>query len=174
MNTSAKVTAIALLAACSLGVAIFSACTVTSTTNPDTDGGITNPNPSATDSTPVPGTDAGDAGGGGAACGQDLEAGAPVRSSTCQTCLQTKCATQLNNCLALDAGVSCAEYGNCIDCCNGEKSCEDLCDQGTPDSVSSAYDALGTCSDGPENANLQPGQTPTAASDNCVKECDSN
>jgi hypothetical protein len=71
------------------------------------------------------------------------------------------------------AGVSCADYGDCVDkCADNDEACFQACDSATADSgVVQAYEALSTCSDGPENANLEAGANPTAAADNCVQEC---
>ena len=173
MKTSAKVTAISLLASWSLGVAIFSACTVNSTTTHDTDGGVTTvPSDSTSGGTSGTGNPPVDSGGGGGSCAGD-KGGTPVLSAKCQTCLDQKCCSQVTACSGInvgDGGITCADYADCIRQCNGNGSCEDNCDTATADSgVVEAYDKLATCSDGPENVDAGP--NPIAAADNCVDEC---
>jgi hypothetical protein len=169
MNSSAKVAALSCLAAWALGIAVFSACTVTSGTVDNTDGGF-QPPATPSDSTGTSGSVPVDQPDGStpATCnsGQD---GGVILNANCQACLNAKCCTQLTNCFAITGLVGCQDYITCVNnCAVGDNSCLDGCDTATQDSgVVQAYNAISTCGDGPNG----PDGKPVPGPDNCAAEC---
>jgi len=158
MNSSATLTAVTLLAAAALGVAIGTqGCTTTSSTDTDTDGG------SQTSSSGTSGT-SGSSGTSGTSgspeSSTDTCAGDPGRkdvlvSQDCQTCLDTSCCTQLTACFSIgtadtDAGTKqdCNTYVDCIDTCATDADpdgCYADCDNLAETGVAQAYTDIETC-----------------------------
>jgi hypothetical protein len=157
MNSSAKLTAV-LLAATALGVAVFSGCTVNSTSDSNTDGGAT----SGSSSGGTSGTARNDAGDSGPvlACEGNKQVEGVV-STECQTCLEQNCCAQLKGCFNIevpDSGdkVDCETYSACLSQCaeenpNDQKArqdCEQVCELSAAEGVSDAYDKIITCGEG--------------------------
>jgi hypothetical protein len=151
MNSSAKLTAVTLLATAALGVAIATqGCTTTSGTDTDFDGG------SQTSSSGTSGTSSGSSGteGGANACPGNTKQTAPLIDATCQTCLSQKCCSQLTTCFDLpadtDGGTTndCNSYSKCTaDCLDDTdvQGCYQLCDELAAPGVVTAYDSIVSC-----------------------------
>ena len=155
MNSSAKTTAISLLAAAALGAAVFTGCTVTSGTVDDIDGG-TQPNKEkdagATDN------DAGNTtpdGGGTATC-ETKRTSEYIVSAACQACLDANCCAEQKTCFDIvapdESKVDCNDYAQCIDdCATKSETQEQLdecyadCDLIRADGVQTAYEAIESC-----------------------------
>lgn len=161
MNSSAKLTAVTLLAAAALGAAVGTqGCTVTSGTDSDTDGGTSSSsgssgNPSG-DSGTQPTTDSGtDSGTPTNTCAGNKQSADNGFGPNCQPCLEQKCCTQLKGCFDIakdDAGTTldCNDYVDCTDACQkkpaGEiAACQDDCDSLAAAGVVKAYDDIVTC-----------------------------
>ncbi len=154
MNSSAKTTAISLLAAAALGAAVFTGCTVTSGTVDDIDGG-TQPNKEkdagATDN------DAGETKpDASAATCETKRTSEYIVSATCQACLDAKCCSQQKTCFDIaapdESKVNCNDYAACIDDCSGTATTEEEldacygdCDLTAADGVQTAYEAIVSC-----------------------------
>ena len=178
MNASAKVTAV-LLACAALGTAVFSGCTVNSTSNNDTDGGNTSGSSGSTSGDGTSGgstsgtTGTGTDGGGtgvpvGTGCAENKQKEGVV-SVECQTCLETKCCTELKGCFNVAATgdkVDCDDYATCASKCHDDAAAEadggdpsdletacitDLCNPAAVDGIPAAYDAIIACGEKTEN-----------------------
>lgn len=162
MNSSAKTTAISLLAAAALGATIFMGCTVTSGTSDDVDGDTQHNNNDNKDASK--GDDANtstpqDDGGNTATC-ETKRSSEYIVSPTCQACLDTKCCAEQTTCFAIEAPadeskVDCNDYAACIDAyfdeCSGKATqeetdqCFEVCDLTAADGVQAAYEAIESC-----------------------------
>ena len=163
MNSSAKLTSV-LLAVGALGVAVFSGCTVNSTTSNDLDGGTSSSGSSSggSSSGSTSTSDAGDAGDaapaipvGEACAGNNQKEG--LVSTSCQTCLEQKCCTELKGCFNITVSdntkVDCEEHSRCVSDCqenpgpSGDSlKCEaDNCTPTAGDGIPAAYDKIVTC-----------------------------
>lgn len=155
MNSSAKTTAISLLAAAALGAAVFTGCTVTSGTDDDVDGGTQNndkKDAGATDKDASTETD-----GGGTATCETKRTSEYIVSPTCQACLDAKCCSQQKTCFDIEAPadkskVNCNDYAACIDDCGATATTEEEldacygdCDLTGADGVQTAYEAIVSC-----------------------------
>ena len=171
MNSSARITAVILLAAAALGGAVFG-CTVTSGTVNDTDGGTQIPDPTTDSGTTDPDTGTGNTTpDSGATCAAASKQTKPIRSAKCQACLNTKCCTAMTACYDLPAPdasfpVDCNAYQDCIrtECDenpNAGADCDELCKATAADGVAAAFEALEACGDG----------SGTPGPDNCLAEC---
>jgi hypothetical protein len=159
MNSSARITLAILLAGSALGVAVISACTVNSTTNNDTDGGGATSSSGSTGTssggtssggTSSGGTSSGGTSSGGSACATSKQdAGVVFRTAACQSCLNTKCCTQLTKCFNIPEttdNIDCNDYHNCIEAANGDTAKENLCDTVASDAgIIEAYQAIADC-----------------------------
>lgn len=160
MNWSSKLTAISFLAVAALGAAPFmGGCTTDSKTSGDTTGG--DDDDSDDDDINTPGDD------------DDTKDDAGTTPSTCegnkqeadfdppelQTCLESKCCTELKTCFDIadgDDGVGCEVYATCMATCSedvdaGDETCFDACDSSTSQAVIDAYNAILSC--GADSAN---------------------
>lgn len=153
MNSSAKMTAVTLLAVAALGAAVATqGCTITSGTDSDTDGGATSSSGSSGQSS------GGTADGGSApkACvGNKQAENNGFAPESCQTCLEQKCCTQLKTCFDIaadEAGTTldCNAYVECTDECQKKPAadiadCQQACDDNAAAGVVKAYDAIPEC-----------------------------
>lgn len=165
MNSSAKLTAISFLAASALGAIILTACTVTSGTVDDTDGGSQEDKDSGTGTTSDSGnttTDSGDTDAGTATCESKKRADLELisTSAACQTCLAAKCCTQIQTCFAIpedtaNGKTECNAYSDCIRNCVEDpendtqeklEACfTDICDGTAAEGVPAAYINIEQC-----------------------------
>jgi hypothetical protein len=156
MKSSAK-TLLTFTAAMALGAAAtVSACTVTSTTNPNFDGG-----PSSSSGGSSGGSSGSNDGGG--TCSPLNQNEQAKFDTACQSCFESKCCTELKGCFNLtpakdDAGTSladCNTYTSCIDTCtvnnptdqDARDQCYLLCDDPTvtDPAVVTAYETMTSC-----------------------------
>lgn len=154
MNSSAKLTAVTLLATAALGVAIATqGCTTTSNTDNDFDGG-TQSSSSGSTSSGSSGSSGGE--GGTNACASNTKQTAPLIDTTCQACLEKSCCSQLTTCFNIpkpdDSGTKndCNEYSKCIADCLDDTDvdgCYKLCDEVAADGVQAAYDNITSCAE---------------------------
>jgi hypothetical protein len=97
MNSSAKLTAVTLLAAGALGVAAMQGCTVTSGTNSDTDGGSSSGTSGTSGNGTSSGSDSGTGDSGSATCeGNKQEI--PFEPASCQSCMNGACCDKMKTC----------------------------------------------------------------------------
>ena len=155
MNSSAKTTVVSFLAAAALGALVFGGCTVTtgSGTVDDTDGGTNNNNTNDADSED---TDSGvpDTGDNGGVC--ETKQTNFFEPADCQTCLNTKCCSELTACFALpadeaNAKAECNGFKTCLDDCTAQEDV-DACNQEcvelvAADGVANAYIAIADCAE---------------------------
>jgi hypothetical protein len=159
MNSSAKITALSFLAAAALGAAAIQGCTVTSDTNPDTDGGTHNNNNNNPDN-----TDNGDSGDNTDTTPPDSGDTGPIASQTslfkpeaCQSCLLNNCHTDMATLFGITAESTQLDgngFKDCVDGCaseadveactsTGENSCTKLAAPGVED----AYRSVMACAE---------------------------
>jgi hypothetical protein len=98
-----------------MGAAVYTGCTVTSGTVDDFDGGSGTTLDSGSPTSDASTGDGGVEGNVGTVCKSAQKS--QIIDDTCQLCLEQKCCTQLKGCFDLPAsdGVSCDEYGACVD-----------------------------------------------------------
>lgn len=159
-STSAR-TFFVFAAAMALGAAAtVSACTVTSTSNPNFDGGSSSGNTSSGGT-----TDGGGEGGNvTTSCQGNTKQTVFFEPQACQTCFDTKCCGELNSCFGItpatpDGGTEpladCNTYSECIDTCtrnnpsdqSARDACYGLCDDPTVTDprVLPAYESMANC-----------------------------
>ena len=150
MKSSATNTAFALLvAAAALGAAVF-ACTTTSSTDTDTDGG-SGTSSSGSSGTSSSGSSGNPADTGAASCSLTHTPNRPISSESCMSCIKANCCTPLQACFDVDADIDCNDYSDCIEQCNdqdGGDDCTDTCDTaagGAQSAIATAYAAVAAC-----------------------------
>jgi hypothetical protein len=160
MNSSAKITALSLLAAAALGAAAIQGCTVTSDTNPDTDGGTHDNNNNNNDNT----DNTGDSGDNTGTTNPDSGDTGPIASQTsqflpaeCQTCLQESCRTDMTTLFGITADSGHLDgnaFKECVDDCSkgaDADACINAADTGcvalAAPGVEDAYRAVMACAD---------------------------
>jgi len=139
MNSSAKLFAVTFVAATALGATVLmGGCTVT--TSNDTDGGTTNSSSgssgSGTDSSTT--SDTGTNTDSGPVC--DTTKQTQKFAVGCQTCLESKCCTQLTTCFGL------AKEPNKLDC-NGLTECVTTCRADTTKTPAEQETCANECAD---------------------------
>ena len=149
MKLSAKITTVTFLAAMALGAATLTGgCTVTSTSNTDTDGGTSSSGGSSGGSSGSTTTDGGDGGGSTCEAASDQNTKYPA---ACQTCTETKCCDKIGACFGQDpgdAGLGCNEYAECVSTCEegSDPNCiTEQCDTVVAPAVKTAFDILEKC-----------------------------
>lgn len=150
MNSSAKLS-LSFLGAMALGGVAF-ACTVSSGTVDDTDGGV-NTNTSSSSSSGTATTSSSSSSGGAEAC-PSLDAGAvTIDSVDCDTCLRGSCCTETTDVYNVDGGTAAIdEYVTDLQHCDtdpgqqGTDACKQLTYQSAnDDGLGSAYDRYLGC-----------------------------
>lgn len=155
MNSSAKFTFM-FLGAVALGGVAF-ACTVSSGTVDDTDGGV-NQNTSSSSSTSSSTSSSSSSSGSIETVCPEFDAGFQIDSADCNTCLLTNCCTETSGCFDIpdtDASAGdpsgCFQYKEGLYGCDtnpgtqGVEQCKQLTKQAANTAVPAAYDTYLAC-----------------------------